>query len=338
MTKSSKLAFAIPLVCTNFVNMNAKNETARRVSVVMCTYNGARFLREQMDSILAQDYPLHEIIVQDDGSTDDTLAILEDYRRQNPSLFHIHRNSERLGVNRNFHAAMLRATGEFIAISDQDDVWKKEKVRRLVEAIGDRDASFSDMYAVWDEKSPEASPSYYKPYFEYMLLVTGSAGHTMLVRTDFVRGIDYWEYGVYYDWWLCVNAWIGKGIVKVEDCLVYHRKHAASVTTCQPKHYTWQPYVYGYFAHRRQMRKANYQRFYTHFAKHIDGNRYPVAKRMAQLMLRRDLISLFRLCCLCCKNYKRVYYGNPHGLSGRVHGFFAPFIIPYVCDNFQLEQ
>ena len=57
--------------------MNDDNSTPLTVSVVMCTYNGKQFLREQMDSILAQDYPLHEIIVQDDRSTDDTWDILQ---------------------------------------------------------------------------------------------------------------------------------------------------------------------------------------------------------------------------------------------------------------------
>lgn len=314
-----------------------EKETIKTVSVVMCTYNGARFLREQLDSILAQDYPLHEIIIQDDGSTDDTLSILDDYRRQYPTLFRIHRNAERLNFNRNFHTAMLRATGEFIAISDQDDVWKKEKVRRLVEAIGKCDASFSDMYAVWDVAHPEAHPSYYPPYFEHMLIFNACAGHTMLVRSDFVRGMDYWEYGVAYDWWLAMNAWVGRGIVKVEDRLVYHRKHAASVTTCKAKHTTWQPYVFGYRAHLRQQRKPSYKRFYSYFAEHIDGERYPVPKRIAQLMLRRDPINLLCLCWLCGRHYKHVYHSHPHGLKGFVHGFFAPLISPYNCDNFQFE-
>lgn len=62
--------------------MNDDNSTPLTVSVVMCTYNGEQFLREQMDSILAQDYPLHEIIVQDDRSTDDTWDILQTYARR----------------------------------------------------------------------------------------------------------------------------------------------------------------------------------------------------------------------------------------------------------------
>lgn len=307
----------------------------KTVSVVMCTYNGARFLREQLDSILAQDYPLHEIIIQDDGSTDDTLSILDDYRRQHPALFRIHRNAERLGFNRNFHTAMLRATGEFIAISDQDDVWKPEKVRRLVEAIGTADVSFSDMYAVWNEAHPEANPSDYSTYFENMLIHRACAGHTMLVRTSFVRNMERWDYEVVYDWWMAVNAWLYNGIVKVDDRLVYHRKHAASVTTVKPVHYTWQPYVFGFAARRRQMRREVYKRFFTYFAERIDGARYPVAKRLSQLMLRRGPFSLLRLCIFCCRHYKTIYRGHPHGFSGRLHGFFTPVIVPYNCDNFQ---
>lgn len=93
--------------------MNDDNSTPLTVSVVMCTYNGKQFLREQMDSILAQDYPLHEIIVQDDRSTDDTWDILQTYAKAHPGLFKLFRNDEQLGFNRNFHTALLRATGEY---------------------------------------------------------------------------------------------------------------------------------------------------------------------------------------------------------------------------------
>ena len=61
------------------------------VSIVLCTYNGAKYLQEQLDSILAQTYPLHEIIIQDDGSTDNTWQILEEYEEKHP-LIHIYHN------------------------------------------------------------------------------------------------------------------------------------------------------------------------------------------------------------------------------------------------------
>lgn len=126
--------------------MNDDNSTPLTVSVVMCTYNGKQFLREQMDSILAQDYPLHEIIVQDDRSTDDTWDILQTYAKAHPGLFKLFRNDEQLGFNRNFHTALLRATGQYVAISDQDDIWFPQKISKQVAAIGNADLCFSDYY------------------------------------------------------------------------------------------------------------------------------------------------------------------------------------------------
>lgn len=122
--------------------MNDDNSTPLTVSVVMCTYNGEQFLREQMDSILAQDYPLHEIIVQDDRSTDDTWDILQTYAKAHPGLFKLFRNDEQLGFNRNFHTALLRATGQYVAISDQDDIWFPQKISKQVAAIGNADLCF----------------------------------------------------------------------------------------------------------------------------------------------------------------------------------------------------
>lgn len=70
----------------------------KTVSVVMCTYNGERFLREQLDSILAQTYPLREIIIQDDGSTDATPAICREYEARYPIVRFI-QNEHNLGYN-----------------------------------------------------------------------------------------------------------------------------------------------------------------------------------------------------------------------------------------------
>ena len=72
-------------------------------------------------------YPIAEIIVQDDGSTDNTVNILRQYAERVPQM-QIHVNEKNLGFNRNFHTACLRATADYIAISDQDDVWMPNKL------------------------------------------------------------------------------------------------------------------------------------------------------------------------------------------------------------------
>ena len=97
------------------------------VSIILCTYNGARFIREQLDSIVAQTYPLLEVIIQDDGSTDDTVAICNEYAARFPYI-KVRRNEHNLGFNLNFKSAAMRAQGDFVAISDQDDVWMADKI------------------------------------------------------------------------------------------------------------------------------------------------------------------------------------------------------------------
>ena len=94
-----------------------KNPT---VSVVMATYNGEKYIREQIDSILGQSYPVYELVIQDDCSTDSTLAIAEDYARRYPNV-KVFENQRNLGFNLNFQIACMRATGDFVAISDQDN-------------------------------------------------------------------------------------------------------------------------------------------------------------------------------------------------------------------------
>ena len=117
---------------------SANSDEVLKISVVMATYNGGRYLSEQLDSIVAQTYPMIEIIVQDDGSTDNTLEILEDYARRYPQIKVFANDSGRHGVNGNFFSAMRRAKGDYIAIADQDDIWEKDKLQVQAEAIGDK--------------------------------------------------------------------------------------------------------------------------------------------------------------------------------------------------------
>src|SRR3712207_1525954 len=107
------------------------------VSVVLCTYNGAAFVARQIDTVLAQTRPADEIIIQDDGSTDATMDILNDYARRFP-VIRVFRNATPLGVNANFYSAMERSRGDYIAICDQDDLWETDKLARQLAAIGDR--------------------------------------------------------------------------------------------------------------------------------------------------------------------------------------------------------
>lgn len=103
------------------------------ISLAMPTYNGEKYLRAQLDSIYAQTLVPDEIIVVDDCSTDGTPAILKEYHDKYGLKYFI--NETNLGYNKNFEKAISLCSGDYIALSDQDDVWFKDKIRVSYEAI-----------------------------------------------------------------------------------------------------------------------------------------------------------------------------------------------------------
>lgn len=310
---------------------HSEQSVPARVSVVMCTYNGARFIAAQLDSILAQDYPLHEIIVQDDGSTDGTLALLDDYAARFP-IVKVYRNAENLGYNRNFHTAMLRAEGDFIAISDQDDVWFPQKIRRQLAAIGDAPACYTGHFVdAADSDDGQAMPAELRRrvslrYPLRRLMFTNCVpGHTMLLRRDFLLSLPEWDYAVFYDWWLAVCAVLGGGLVHLDEPLNWHRPHAASAitelfrgqnerrgSTKRP----WAAYVAGWGDFVRLRRNPSWQRFYAHIYNRTSATFHPEAHALCGAMLGRDG-GLFRLCRLCLKWRADIYprKGEPRWLN-----------------------
>jgi len=215
--------------------------SVKKVSVVMCTYNGEKYLSEQLDTILQQTYPIHEIIVQDDNSTDGTISILEHYQSGNP-LITIYRNSVQKGINRNFFTAMARATGDYIAISDQDDLWVPDKIEHQVASINgallsagiSRPFTEGDTVNIhYDTRMPNLGP-------ERIIYTSMVAGHTMMIRKELIGKIpelDYWMDIFLYDHLLQIIASSFQSISFYPGILVNQRRHLSSATYTEPNNY-----------------------------------------------------------------------------------------------------
>jgi glycosyltransferase involved in cell wall biosynthesis len=98
----------------------------------MTTFNGAAFVLEQLRSFATQQRPPDELVVCDDGSTDDTVAIIEEFGRQSRFFVHLHQNPQRLGFTANFSRAASLCSGDLVSFSDQDDYWLPNKLSTVL--------------------------------------------------------------------------------------------------------------------------------------------------------------------------------------------------------------
>ncbi|MBP2678317.1 MAG: Alpha-L-Rha alpha,3-L-rhamnosyltransferase, partial [Deltaproteobacteria bacterium] len=105
------------------------------MSVALCSYNGEKFLRPQLRSIAEQTRAPDEVVVRDDGSSDRSVEILQEFSAQAPFPVRVFVNEVNLGSTRNFERAIADCRGEVIALCDQDDVWTAQKLARLMEAF-----------------------------------------------------------------------------------------------------------------------------------------------------------------------------------------------------------
>ncbi|RYZ19241.1 MAG: glycosyltransferase family 2 protein [Chitinophagaceae bacterium] len=223
------------LLSPTIVIQPASNAPAATVSVVLCTYNGAAFLRAQLDSIRQQTYPLYEVLAFDDGSTDDTLVLLDEYAAQWPVL-KVHRNPVNLGFNRNFEQALRAATGDVLAISDQDDIWMPEKVAKMM-AVWKPECPVIYCDSMRFKGEPPAVPakSHINVFFEgndarRLLFANTVSGHAMMLRRPFLDKVLPFPEGIFYDWWTAFVAADNGGVCLLDEPLVLHRIHGANAS------------------------------------------------------------------------------------------------------------
>lgn len=127
------------------------------VGILLTTYNGEEFVREQLDSLLAQVGVSVHIYAFDDGSTDDTMSILRAYAHDNPGIFSIFENSPAsggTGLNIFRNVSNVPEHHDYVALADQDDVWLPQKLQSAIEALSrdQADLYFSNLLA-WDGKN-----------------------------------------------------------------------------------------------------------------------------------------------------------------------------------------
>lgn len=111
--------------------------TRLTASIALCTYNGAAFLEEQLESIARQTRIPVEIVVRDDGSADATLAIVERFRERAPFAIKLIRDNVRLGYRANFMTTAAECSGDIIFFCDQDDIWQPNKIERMMRCFAE---------------------------------------------------------------------------------------------------------------------------------------------------------------------------------------------------------
>jgi glycosyltransferase involved in cell wall biosynthesis len=200
------------------------------VSVAMASYNGARFIGEQLDSILQQTYQNIEVVIVDDHSGDDTVSIIQSYQAKYPFISLIC-NEENIGVTKTFEKAIENCKGYYIALSDQDDIWHPGKIEILVDEIGEHDVVYADSLLV-DENGISLNKKFsdlmnLRSYYTGtpFLLSNSVAGHAMLIKASFLKKILPLPQQIFFDLWIGFCAAANNGIKYIDQTLVNYRQH-----------------------------------------------------------------------------------------------------------------
>lgn len=204
------------------------------ISVIVCTYNGVLFLEEQIQSIIAQTYSNIEIIISDDASKDNTCEIIEKYRTN--ALITINLNKENIGLQKNIGLSASLCKGEYIAFSDQDDIWMPQKIEKLYDAIGNHSLVYSDSKLIDDFGNDLHKNLSDFRHFQNIYNAKGFgiynavSGHTMLATKELLLSALPIPAGYYHDWWIAIQAANSNGIQFLNEKLTLYRQHDNNLT------------------------------------------------------------------------------------------------------------
>lgn len=207
------------------------------ISIAMATYNGGKFLREQMDSIFAQTITDFEIVVCDDGSTDNTCLILEEYAQKDKRV-KLFFNRENLGFVRNFEKSISLCKGDYIALSDQDDIWYPNHLEVLLKNINNNMLVCGNS-ALIDKDGKEISSLKWQQGIDHQFQSCSeivrtilfnrnwAAGHDMMITRSFIDiALPIPSNIHYHDVWLFLLSSMLESVAYVENPVItIYRQH-----------------------------------------------------------------------------------------------------------------
>lgn len=205
------------------------------VSIALATYNGAKYLNQQLDSILNQTYTNIEIIIVDDASNDGTTQIIESYQQTHKNI-RFHQNDKNLGLLRTFEKAINLSTGDFIALCDQDDIWLPNKIETLLANIDDNLLIHSDAKLI-DESNNIIGESHFalakrrdKYIFSDYVVSNNVTGCTCLFSKKLKElALPFPEYFYSHDHYLALVASFYGQIKLINEALILYRQHGNNV-------------------------------------------------------------------------------------------------------------
>jgi glycosyltransferase involved in cell wall biosynthesis len=226
--------------------VSARQSDRPLVSVAMATWNGSRFLAEQLDTIYGQTWPNLEVAVTDDASTDDTADVLAEYALRYGLRYAVNRS--RLGLVKNFERAIALCRGDFIALSDQDDLWKPAKIDTLVREIGDCTLIYSNTQDFLESDGRRRIETAFEPIrrfacehgsgrpVRYLLAENWVVSHSVMFRRELVEhALPIPAHQPFHDGWLALVAAKLGGIRYLDERLQIYRQHERSMTFKLPE-------------------------------------------------------------------------------------------------------
>ncbi len=217
------------------------------ISVALCTYNGAKYLPQQLGSLKKQHTLPTELIVSDDGSTDLTVEMVEEFKREAPFALRLSINSERLGVVKNFSRAVSLCRGRYIALCDQDDIWLSPRLSTTLEKMktaekqygADRPIMVHTDLSVINARGKHLAPSYYamrrlKPVengsLKTLVMQNVVTGCSVLINRPLADlALPFPPTVVMHDWWLALVAAAAGKLIYDPYATVLYRQHDDNV-------------------------------------------------------------------------------------------------------------
>jgi glycosyltransferase involved in cell wall biosynthesis len=216
-----------------------------KVDIILATYNGEKYLAEQLDSIIAQNYSNWRLLISDDGSFDKTLAIIEKYTKADERILLVN-NIRQGGVVRNFSKALEFVTSNYIMFSDQDDYWLPEKISHLKRILEEKEKLmgalpllvFSDLIVV-DEDLKILMPSFFigtgwRPTYNFdtrfLLWRSTVYGCTVMFNKSLYDvAVPFDPDVTMHDQWFALIASLKGQVIYSKESHVYYRQHANNV-------------------------------------------------------------------------------------------------------------